>query len=203
MNAVTKVGIIDDHPIFLSGLKRAFEGAEGLSVVAEGGDKQTAIEIAEPNKVDLMLIDIGIPGGGIEALREILKKYPTMKIIMLTGSDDEDDLEAAITLGAQGYVLKGTNGKELHEAISAVLGGEQYISTKLAARYLFRQLRQGRWNLLTQSEQEIADLVSVGLSNREIAEKLGVPIGRIKSHMARILCKLGVRNRIEVMRAQT
>ncbi len=211
MDGTAKIGIVDDHPIFISGLKRAFHGAEGRMIVAEGGDRDAAVNMAKPDKVDLMLIDIGIPGGGIEAVRDILKKYPKMKIIMLTGSDDEDHLEAAITLGAQGYVLKGATSTELHDAVSAVLGGEQYVSTKLAARFLFRQLREGKWqsedggkrNLLSPTEQKIADLVSEGLSNREIADQVGLSIGRIKSHMTRILRKLGVRNRIEVMRAQT
>ncbi len=211
MDGTAKIGIVDDHPIFLSGLKRAFQGFKGLSIVAEGGDRQAAIDMAKPGKIDLMLVDIGIPGGGIEAVRDILKKYPNMKIIMLTGSDNEDHLEAAITLGAQGYVLKGSTSTELHDAVSAVLGGEQYVSTKLAARYLFRQLRErprqtedaGKRNMLSPTEQKIADLVSEGLSNREIADQVGLPVGRIKSHMTRILRKLGVRNRIEVMRAQT
>ena len=211
MNEIARIGVIDDHPIFLSGLRRAFQGAEGLSIVAEGGDKDVAVNMAKPNNVDLMLIDIGIPGGGIEAVRDIIKKHPKMKIIMLTGSDDEDHLEAAIMLGAQGYVLKGATSTELHDAVSAVLAGELYVSIKLAARFLFRQLREGRWqstdgskrNLLSPTEQKIADLVSEGLSNREIADQLGLPIGRVKSHMTRILRKLGVRNRIEVMRTQT
>ena len=211
MTRNAKIGIVDDHPIFLSGLKRSFQGVEGLTIVAEGGDKDAAINMAKPDKIDLLLLDIGIPGGGIEALRDILKKFPQMKIIMLTGSDDESHLVAAITLGAQGYVLKGSTSTELHDAVRAVLAGEQYVSTKLAARVLFRQLREGRLQspdggkreLLNPIEQTIADLVSEGLSNREIASEVGLPVGRIKSHMTRILKKLGVRNRIEVMRSQT
>lgn len=200
--------MVDDHPFFLAGLRRALETMKDIAIVAEGGTKDEAVKIASRSDVDILLLDLGIPGGGIEALKVIQAKHKKIKVIVLTGSDEEEDLEAAITYGATGYVLKGAGISELQDAVKAAMRGEPYVSQLLGARVLFRQIKeqgglrekQRSESALSPTEQKIADLVSEGQSNREIAAELGISIGRVKSHMTRILRKLGVRNRIEVMR---
>jgi len=137
-----RVAIIDDHPLFREGVVHALRSAEVLDVVGEGGTADDAVRIANEAFPDILLLDVSIPGGGIEAAQSIALLSPGVKMIMLTVSENEDDVAQALEAGAMGYMLKGTSGPELLKAMLAVSLGESYVTPGLAARLLTRPIRQ-------------------------------------------------------------
>jgi DNA-binding NarL/FixJ family response regulator len=148
-----------------------------------------------------MLLDITMPGaGGIAAARQINANWPVVRIIMLTVSEDQDNLMAALKAGARGYVLKGVSARELSNAVRTVAGGDVYISPALAGGILFEMTQSRPDNLigsLTEREKEILTLVASGLTNREIGEQLHLAEKTIKHYMTNVLQKLQVRSRVE------
>jgi two-component system, NarL family, nitrate/nitrite response regulator NarL len=125
--AAIRVAAIDDHPFFLDGVRRALSRAIDLDLIAQGASAMDACRIATERQPDVMLLDIDIPGGGIEAARVIMTDCAPIKIIMLTASNHEEHVAAAIAAGAQGYLLKGTDAAELLNAIRQVHAGCFYV----------------------------------------------------------------------------
>jgi DNA-binding NarL/FixJ family response regulator len=202
MNDRLRVGIIDDHPLFREGVVHTLRSARMLDVVGEGGTADDAVRIAKEELPDILLLDVSMPGGGIEAARSIARVCPVVKMIMLTVSENEDDVAQALEAGAKGYVLKGTSGPELLKTMFAISRGESYVTPELAARLLTHAVRQepsrpAGLPELTDRETQILAQVARGFTNKEIARGLSLSEKTVKHHMTNVMQKLQVRNRVE------
>jgi two-component system nitrate/nitrite response regulator NarL len=194
-----RVAVADDHPMFRAGVVMSLREEEGIEVVGDAADGAAALALATIELPDVMLLDINMPGGGLEAARRIAVVCPATRIVMLTVSEDEDDLLAAMKAGASGYVLKGAGASELAAVIRSVHAGEVYVAPALAWSML-REMRVPRtspYDELTEREREVLELVAEGLSNQEVGERLGLAEKTIKHYMTNILGKLQVRSRVE------
>lgn len=199
MSDAIRVGIADDHPMFRAGVVSSLGEEDDIDIVAEAGDADEALRLARTELPDVMILDIAMPGGGLIAAREIATACPATRIVMLTVSEDEDDLLAAVKAGASGYVLKGAGAGELAAVIRSVNAGEVYVAPALAWGML-RELQAPRtspYDELTEREREVLELVAEGLSNSEVGERLGLAEKTIKHYMTNILGKLQVRSRVE------
>ncbi|PND27469.1 MULTISPECIES: LuxR C-terminal-related transcriptional regulator [Sinorhizobium] len=198
-----RVAVVDDHPLFREGVTRSLSEIDGFEVVAEGGSRDEAIAIAQNFNPDVMLLDISMPGGGLNAIPAILSVAPSQRIVMLTVSEANDDVAAALKEGAKGYILKGIGARALADVIRTVASGESYVAPTLSAKLLTGQLANpapAKSNLvaeLTRREQEVLHLVASGMSNKQIARKLDLHEKTVKHHMTQIMAKLDVANRTE------
>jgi two-component system, NarL family, nitrate/nitrite response regulator NarL len=201
-----RVAVIDDHPLFREGVAYTLRSAADIEVVGEGATAQDAIRIGKSHVPDIMLLDVSMPGGGIEAAREIRRCCTTMKTVMLTVSESEHDVAAALRSGVNGYVLKGSSGSELLHIVRAVQNCEFYITPALAGR-LLTQTKQSVIDArspsgvgtLTHRENEVLQLLSRGLMNKEIAQCLKITEKSVKYYMTELMQKLNVRNRVEAV----
>lgn len=197
------VGVVDDHPLLREGVVYILKGAPDIEVVAQGAAAKEAIDIASIPVLDVLVLDISIPGGGLNALQTIMDNNPKVKVLMLTVSADETDVLSALRMGAKGYVLKGVSGPELIQALRSVYLDGQYISPSLGAKLLLdvgrgKSITKGSvFEDLSSRQDEILLLVGQGLSNKEIGAKLHLSDRTIKHHMTNVFQKLGVRNRLE------
>jgi two-component system, NarL family, nitrate/nitrite response regulator NarL len=194
-----RVVVADDHPMFRAGVVSSLAAHPDFEVVGEGSSADEAMTLAEQLQPDVCLLDIAMPGGGLIAAREITGSLPQTKVVMLTVSEDEDDLLAAMKSGASGYVLKGAAGSELMNVLKTVNAGEVYVAPGLAWG-LLREMSRPRsapLDELSTREREVLELVAAGLSNQEIGERLGLAEKTIKHYMTSILGKLRVRSRVE------
>lgn len=199
-----QIAIIDDHPLFREGVAHTLNAQPDFDVIAEGGSAAEALRIAAERLPDVMLLDVSMPGGGVRAVREITSAFPVIKVVMLTVSEEEDDVTAALRSGARAYVLKGVAARELVRIIRGVAEGEVYVTPTLAASLLFeltgsagRSQAASPLDVLTEREREILERVAAGDSNKEIGALLHVTEKTVKHHMTNILQKLQVRNRVE------
>ncbi|HEX2039363.1 MAG TPA: response regulator transcription factor [Acidimicrobiales bacterium] len=206
---VIRVLIADDQALFRRGLYVVLGTEDGIEVVAEAENGEEAIDKARELAPDVVLMDVRMPRvNGIEAARQIRGDVPTTKILMLTVSDEEDDLYEAIKAGANGYLLKEISVEEVAEAIRAVTQGQSLISPSMASKLLneFNALvkraeekQQFPAPALTAREVEVLRLVAKGMSNREIAEELYISENTVKNHVRNILEKLHLHNRMEAV----
>jgi two-component system NarL family response regulator len=202
-----RVLICDDHALFRRGLIMVLESEEGIEVVAEAEDGDEAAAKAEECAPDVVLMDVRMPRvSGIEATRAIATVIPTARILMLTVSDDEDDLYEAVKAGATGYLLKEISIEEVADAIRAVVSGQSLISPSMASKLLieFSNLaRQAEERMvvpnLTERELQVLKLVARGMSNREVSEQLFISENTVKNHVRNILEKLHLHSRMEAV----
>jgi two-component system NarL family response regulator len=202
-----RVLICDDHALFRRGLVMVLESEEGIEVVAEAEDGEDAVVKAEETAPDVILMDVRMPKmSGIEATRAIADVVPTTKILMLTVSDEEEDLYEAVKAGATGYLLKEISIEEVANAIRAVTTGQSLISPSMASKLLseFNNLaKQAQQKVLapklTDRELQVLKLVAQGLSNREVAEQLFISENTVKNHVRNILEKLHLHSRMEAV----
>jgi two-component system, NarL family, nitrate/nitrite response regulator NarL len=197
-----RVAVVDDHPLFRAGVVNLLTGAGNLDVVGEGATASDALRIAQQYAPDVMLLDIGMTGGGIEAAAELAAAHPDIRVIMLTASEDEQHVASALKAGARGYILKGSSGHEIVEAVRAIAVGESYVAPNLAARLLSKKNAgidaiSDCGSRLTSREAEVFALVARGMSNKEIARAFKTTERTIKHHMTNIMQKLNVRNRVQ------
>ena len=200
MTAPIRLLVADDHPLFLDGLVATLSADPEMTVVATGADASAAVRAAADHRPDLALLDITMPGGGLDAARRIAAASPATKVVMLTSSENEDDLVAAMNAGASGYVLKGIAGRELRAILKSVHGGEVYVAPGLAyvmIRGLTKPRERDPLTELTTREREVLELVAAGLSNAEIGGRLGLAEKTVKHYMTAILGKLEVGSRVE------
>jgi two-component system nitrate/nitrite response regulator NarL len=195
-----RIVVIDDHPLFLDGLVATLSADDELEVVATGGDAASAVRTVGEFRPDIALLDVAMPGGGLEAARLIGPASPATRVVMLTSSENEDDLVAAMNASAKGYVLKGIAGRELRAILKSVHGGEVYVAPGLAygmIRGLTKPRVHDPFEDLTTREREVLELVAAGLSNAEIGGRLGLAEKTVKHYMTAILGKLEVGSRVE------
>ena len=200
MSEQIRVVVADDHPLFREGVITSLRSMDDINVVGEAENADEAVRVVREELPDLALLDVTMPGGGIEAARKIAAACPATRIVMLTVSEDEDDLLAAMKAGASGYVLKGVSARELASVVRSVSAGEVYVAPSLAFG-LLREMSQERTTdplaELSSRERQVLELVANGLSNQEIGGKLGLAEKTIKHYMTNILTKLQVRSRVE------
>ena len=194
-----RVAVVDDHSLLRAGVIRALALDDMIEVVGEGASAMDAIELAKAHEPDLILLDISMPGDGIEAARAICNLPSPPQVVMLTVSEDDDDVTRALDAGAVGYLLKGIKSPELIAAVKSVQADGSFISPSLALRLLSNkaQAEADPMSSLSESEERTLRLVLSGLTNREIAERLEVTEKTVKFHVGNILKKLNVRNRVE------
>jgi DNA-binding NarL/FixJ family response regulator len=199
------VVIADDHTLFREGLAGIISGADDFEVVGQAGTMHDAVQLARDLLPDIILLDIDMPGGGLEAARIVAEECPVTRIVILTSSEEDDHLINALKIGARAYILKGVAARELLRILRAVSAGESYVPPMLAASLLLEmreansQQKQSMSPLdeLTPRERQILEGLAAGLSNKEIGEKLFLSEKTVKHYMTNILQKLQVRNRVE------
>ena len=203
-----RVVVIDDHPMFRGGVVQFINSTSGFEVVGEGATAAEAVALAVQLVPDLMLIDICMPGSGLEAAGYISKQHPSINVIMLTASEAEENVTASLEAGAKGYLLKGTSGSELIRIAQSICMGDSYVTPTLAAKLLCqmkqKQLQQAAMHEqgqtgLTSREEEVLDQVARGLTNKEVARALSLSEKTVKHYMTIIMQKLQVRNRVEAV----
>ena len=200
MTEPVRLLIADDHPLFREGVAHTLNASGDLSVVAQAASAEEAVRLATEHLPDVALLDITMPGGGLNAARAIAATCPVTKIIMLTVSEAHDDLMTALKAGARAYVLKGIAAPELIQVVRAVAQGEVYVTPSLAGRLL---IEMGDTRLasplddLTEREREILQLVAASQTNREIGLRLHLAEKTVKHYITNILQKLHVRSRVE------
>lgn len=201
-----RVMLVDDQPLIRNGIASLLR-AHGHEVVAEANDGRDALRLVGESSPDLILMDIRMPGmGGLEATRLIKAQHPDSRIVMLTISDDENDLFEAVKSGAHGYLLKDLEAPQFFEALDSIDRGEGVIPARLAGNLLTEFRSKSRevdkvepGDSLSPREREVLDLVSQGLTNKEVAERLYISENTVKYHMKNILDKLHLRNRSQVI----
>ena len=201
-----RVVVVDDHPVVRRGIAATFEEQPDFQVVGQGASADDAKALVRETRPDLVLLDVTMPGGGIEAAMAIVKDHPEAAILMLSIREDLATVRAALRAGANGYISKGVSGNDLVNSARRILAGERYVSPELAARLISEDtpgpdpVKSERVTLrasLTQRERQIFELLGEGLSNQEIADRVGLTENTIKHYMTPLLHKLGVRNRTE------
>lgn len=196
--------LVDDHEVVRLGLKSLLEHNDKFEVIAEAGTASEAIEMVEKHHPDVVLMDIRLPGpSGIEACEEITKRWPDVRVVILTSYAEDDMLFSAIRAGASGYVLKQIGAEGLIAAIEAACRGEALLDPAVTQR-VFQEVRRSvkeeeaaAFSSLSQQEKNVLALVSEGRTNREIAEALFLGEGTVRNYVSSILSKLNVSNRAE------
>ena len=198
------VVVVDDHPMLRSGVSETLNAEEGVEVVGEAGSANEAVALVTAVRPDVLVLDLGIPGGGLNAARRIVESGCDTRIAVLTASEDEQQLDDALKLGVSAYMLKGISGPELVDVVRRVARGEVYVTPALAARMLIGRTSERGAHLpadavesLTDRELEVLDLVAEAYSNKEIASRLEISEKTVKHHMTNIMGKLDARNRVE------
>ncbi|MBI1877468.1 MAG: response regulator transcription factor [Chloroflexi bacterium] len=196
-----RVLIVDDHAVVRLGIQMMISTEPTIKVVGEAKDGQDAIRQVKHLQPDIVLMDLVMPqGDGTEAIAEIKRDCPNIKIIVLTTFDDKTKINAAMIAGADGYLLKDADGEALLQAIQAVQQGEMPLHPRIAhhlIRGVANPIDANGIDHLTEREKEILQLVAKGLSNKIVAEGLNLSEGTVKIHVSNILAKLRVSSRIE------
>jgi DNA-binding NarL/FixJ family response regulator len=203
----TRILVADDHPIVLQGLKTVLNAQPDFEVVAEAADGDEAVDQALSQDVHLAILDISMPRKtGLQAAREMSRRRPEVRILILSMHDNEQYLFEAIKAGASGYVLKSSVDRDLVEACRAAMRGEPFLypgGVRALMRDYVERARAGtigRGEVLTPREEEIVKLVAEAHTNEEIGELLFISKKTVERHRANILEKLGMRDRVELTR---
>ncbi len=207
-----KVMLVDDHSLFLEGLQYLLE-TFGVEVVGRARNGNEAAVMAHKLKPDIILMDIKMPGcNGLEAVKRIHEELPEIKLVMLTTSDDDEDLFNAIKYGASGYLLKDTDAKKLVEYLESVEKGEMPLSQGLATK-LVMEFKRGKGindcltqnkcktekSELTERQIEVLELIAQGATYKEVGERLGLSERTIKYHISRLLDMLHLENKSQAI----
>ena len=201
-----RVMLVDDQPLVRNGIASLLQ-SRGHEVVAEASNGREALDIVKDAAPDVILMDIRMPEmGGLETTRLLKAQYPDITIVMLTVSDDEQDLFEAVKSGAHSYLLKDLEAAEFFEALDSIQRGEAVLPTRLAGKLLDEFRSQAKAvasaddvEVLSAREHEILDLVAQGMMNKEVADKLFISENTVKYHMKNILDKLHLQNRAQVI----
>jgi len=204
MNPIS-ILLVDDHALFREGLAGLLRARPNLQVAGTASNGEEALVLVRELLPDLVLMDVRMPGiGGIETTRRIKIEMPAIRIVMLTMSEDVQDLFQALKNGAQGYLLKNTKPEELYHFIEGVMEGEAPISGLMAAKMLSEFRRpddtapdECGCEKLTDREWDVLQCVANGMTNREVATALSISENTVKKHLRNILAKLHLQNRVQ------
>jgi DNA-binding NarL/FixJ family response regulator len=204
---ITRILLAEDHALVRHGLRMVLEVQPDMQVVAEVGDGAEAVERGLEDDVDLAILDIAMPRmTGLHAARELHRRRPELRILMLSMHENERYLYEALKAGAAGYVVKTVADRDLVEAVRAAMRGERYLypgaMTPLIEDFLHRARQElpVREDPLSPREQEVVKLVAEGHTNKQIAETLVISEKTVERHRANVLEKLGMRDRVELTR---
>jgi DNA-binding NarL/FixJ family response regulator len=187
--------VVDDHFVFRAGLRAVLSLRADFVVAAEAGTADEAVNAYRQHRPGVVLMDLRMPGGGIEATRRIRAEFPDARVLMLTTFDGDEDIHQALQAGACGYLLKSVPGRELLRAIDAAAQGESYMPPEVRKRLEER----AAFGELTDREREVLPLVIKGLTNRDIAGILGFTEFTAKAHVRSLIAKLGAADRTELV----
>jgi two-component system, NarL family, response regulator len=191
-----RVLIVDDHSLVTEGLANIINYDPEMTVVAQAENGQQAIDCYCEHQPDVTLMDLRMPGmGGVEAITAICTQFKSARIIVLTTYDGDDDIYRGLQAGAQGYLLKDAKPSELLNAIRIVHSGQQYVSSTVASKLVKRMNNP----ILSERELEVLRSMAQGLSNQDIGTALNIGESTVKSHVSRILNKLGVNDRTQAV----
>jgi DNA-binding NarL/FixJ family response regulator len=205
---VTRVLIADDDDLMRAGLVELLSGEPSIEVVGEASTGREAVERARRINPDVVLMDVRMPDlDGIAATAELAGAAPDSKVLVLTAFEQDDYIFGALRAGASGFLLKRTRPEELIAAVHTVAAGDSLLSPSVTRRVIDRVAQQPTPDLsdqakiqeLTAREREVLELVAGGFSNREIAAQLVVEEATVRSHIRRILMKLGLRDRVQIV----
>jgi DNA-binding NarL/FixJ family response regulator len=202
-----RVLLVDDDDLMRAGLRSVLASDETIEVVGEAGDGRAAIDEIAVRKPHVVLMDVRMPDlDGISATREVLAASSEVKVVVLTTFEQDDYIFDALNAGASGFLLKRTKPEELIGAIHTVADGDSLLSPSVTRRVIDRMAAQplpaipgARLDVLTPREQEVLESMARGLSNREIAEAFVIEESTVKTHVKRILMKLGLRDRVQAV----
>ncbi|MFC1735143.1 response regulator [Candidatus Hydrogenedentota bacterium] len=202
-----RVLLADDHAVFRTGLRALLEKEPDFEVAGEVGTGIDAINAVEDESIDILVLDISMPGlSGPKTAEEVLKKRPDIKIVILTMHEEEHYLRELLKIGVAAYVLKKSSATELIQAIRAAAGGNGYIDSSLITNVVSpyvgipRTEKVGRLGILTSREQEVCRLLALGHTNAEVAEQLFISSRTVETHRNKIMGKLELKNRAELVR---
>jgi DNA-binding NarL/FixJ family response regulator len=206
-----RVVLVDDDPLVRAGLRMILGGAPDIDVVAEAADGQDAVNVVLSEAPDVVLMDIRMPRmDGLAATRRLLDCGTSARIIVLTTFDTDDMVVTALSYGAAGFLLKDTSPADLVDAVRRVAAGQPILSPSVTAQLIATVTRprdeavqrsaRARLARLTDREREVAEAVSEGLTNAEIAERLHLGVATVKTHVGALFSKLDVTNRVQIAR---
>jgi len=204
-----RVLIVDDHAVLRAGLRMLMGGQPDMEVVGEAADGEEAVRQIPDTRPDVVLMDITMPGiGGIKAIEKIRRARPETRILVLTMHDVPAYLRSVLAAGASGYVVKRAADTELLSAIRGVHRGRTVLDPALATRVIQGGLRRrspagqaaGAASVLSQREREVLELVAQGFTNQQIADRLGLSVKTVETYRSRLVEKLGLRSRAELVR---
>lgn len=193
-----RILLADDHPVVRDGLRALLEREADMTIVAEAADGREAVRLAEEQSPDVVIMDLGMPiMNGIEATRRIVATSPRTAVVILSMHQDESYVLGSLNAGAKGYLLKDSMRKEVIEAIRAVSLGRSFLTRKVAAMlqedYITQLRRRGledTYELLTDREREVLQLIAEGRTNKEVANVLNISLTTVETHRTHILQKL-------------
>ena len=202
MNDKVRIVLADDHTILREGLRALLTADDEIVVVGEAQDGREAVRCVERLEPDLLLMDLSMPRmSGMDAIREIKKRYPDTRIIALTVHKTEEYLLTTLQAGADGYVLKDATHDELVMAIRTVMAGKSYLSPDVSEKVIEGYLvgkessrSLSAWETLSQREREVLKLIAEGYKNKEIAEDLCISLKTVEKHRANLMKKLDLHN---------
>ena len=206
-----RVVLVDDDPLVRAGLRMILGGAPDIDVIAEASDGQDAVDVVLREAPDVVLMDIRMPRmDGLAATRRLLDRGTPARIIVLTTFDTDDMVVTALSYGAAGFLLKDTSPADLVDAVRRVAAGQPILSPSITAQLIATVTRprdeavqrsaRARLARLTDREREVAEAVSEGLTNAEIADRLHLGVATVKTHVGALFSKLEVTNRVQIAR---
>jgi len=197
-----RIMLVDDHAILRTGLRSLIELESDLQVVAEAGGTDEAIAMLPAAMPELVITDLAMPGrGGLELVEELGRQFPAIRALILSAYNNEEYIRAALTRGAHGFVLKDSSREELLQGIRAVLRGEWFLSPAVSSHVVARFLSgpdevpsNPSYELVTRREHEVLTRIAGGLSNRKIADDLGLSVTTVRKHRQNLMQKLSLHN---------
>ncbi len=200
MAETLRVAIVDDHPVFRLGMAALLTSLPGIKVTAQAASQQEALAVVD-DAVDVVLMDLHLgDDSGIETTRELVRRLPGVKVLVITMREDDESVVASVRVGARGYLLKGASPEEVERAVRAVANGEMILGPKVAAKAM-AVLASGRtaarlpFPELTDREREVLDLVARGFDNTTISRRLVLSPKTVRNHVANVLSKIAVPDR--------
>ncbi len=201
-----RVLLADDHTLIRAGIRALLERLRNVAVVGEAGDGKEAVELVRNTKPDVVLMDIAMPGlNGLEAVEKIRREFPDTNVLMLSVFTDEEFVARALHVGASGYLVKGSIPSELEVALRAVARGETYLSPSVSKQVVRKYLDRvgggsSLFELLTQRQPEILQLVGEGKSMKEIASYLDLSVKTVEKHKSELMDRLEIRDTAGLIR---
>lgn len=202
---VISVGIVDDHPLMMEGIASVLQGRTGFAISATGSSAGDIIAIASRHEIDVMIVDLNVPGDAFQAMASLRREYPDTKIIAFAASASAEHAMRALDSGADAYVLKNSQAGELFEAIDMTRRGEMYVTPSFATKVIGAlqskalEKRAAERTKLSLREEQIVHLLLCGKRNSEIARTLALSEKTVKGYMTNLMGKFRARNRLEVV----